>query len=132
MSPSHLYVLLFYLDPPCTMLRLDAASLAAPPPTSAPADLPFSNQSTPQSPDYSSLSHTATVNLHGLLVDNLCLQEASSMPFQCSSVSNLVQGAGVGFMDTFSLGYDHQIQVNCLVEVIEDTSCFIGCTLWLF
>lgn len=97
------------IEPPCTMLRLDAASLSTPSnhtPSSSPS------QSTP--PDHTpdpALLYMVSLKLHRLLLDDLQLHE-TTVPFLCSSISNLSQGVGVAISDTVSLIYDHQIKVG--------------------
>ena len=75
------------------MVRLDAASLSAPPGPSP--------------------SHTLSLELHDLQLDDLHLPSvASAGPFLCSSLSNLPAGGGVALVDTLTLRYDHQIKVS--------------------
>ena len=75
------------------MMRLDAASLSIPPGPSP--------------------SHTFSLELHDMLLDDLHLPPAaSSGPFLCSSLSNLPAGMGVALADSLTLHYDHQIKVG--------------------
>lgn len=96
LPPSSLS-LLSDIEPPALMLRLDAASLFAPPPDPSP-------------------SHTFSLELHDLLFDDLRLPSWDE-PFPCLSVSNLPRGSGVGVADAASLKYDHQLKVSMVVWV---------------
>ncbi len=80
------------------MIRLDAVSFSAPSPGPSP-------------------SHTFSLNLHELLLDDLHLPNADH-PFLCSSVANLPRGVGVGHANTISLLYDHQIKVGVVSDIL--------------
>lgn len=101
--------MVFFIEPPTLMLRLDAASLSSPQSSS------------------SSVSPSFQINLHGLLLDSLSFDSTTSPSFLCSPLANLPVGVGVGMISSLNLKYQHSLKVSIIYIICPERYVPILC-----